>query len=218
MEQIKKTLDAARKNSCSILPGRSQPPEAWQIEIREKYGDVENFLLLFAPDKQAVYAGAELRCFSGTAPSIRRVSVTYGDAVAESWAECQIEDLALFSGCRDKMGVKQIEETAKTILLNYGHLKVTELMVFFQRFKAGHYGKFYGVVDGLVITSALHDFLAYRSAKLDEARREAEKERLQKAQEANKEGITLAEYLAKKKTTNVNTIVNGKSGFFTIFL
>jgi hypothetical protein len=159
-----------------------------------------NFLRLFNPDKQTEYVQAELRCFSGTAPSVRRVSVTYGDKVAESWLEVQLKDLSEFAGCRDKMDVKQFDATAKTILSNYGYLKVTELMVFFQRFKAGHYGKFYGVVDGLVITSALHEFLQYRSAKIDEVRRIAEAERREKIRESiEKEGITFEEYQARKK-------------------
>lgn len=36
----------------------------------------------------------------------------------------------------------------------------------FQRFKAGHYGHFYGTVDPLVITEALQVFLEYRADRL----------------------------------------------------
>jgi hypothetical protein len=159
-----------------------------------------NFLKLFNPGKQAKYVRNELRCFSGYAPSIRRVSATYGDATAESWLEIQLQDLSQFAGCKEKMTLSQFEGTSRAILLNYGYLKVTELMVFFQRFKAGHYGKFYGVVDWLVITSALHDFLSYRSAKIDEIRRMDEAERRTKVRESiEKECITFTEWAEKKK-------------------
>ena len=118
---------------------------------------------------QAKYVKQELRCFFGTAPSLTRVARVYGDEIAESWIEIQLHDLSVFAGCKDKMEVEQLESTAKAILYRYGKLKVTELMVFFQRFKAGLYGRFYGVVDGLVITSALNEFLQYRLMKLNEA-------------------------------------------------
>lgn len=42
-------------------------------------------------------------------------------------------------------------ELARTIILGYGGFKLTEFMVFFQRFKQGLYGTFYGVFDPMVI-------------------------------------------------------------------
>ncbi|NDV47501.1 hypothetical protein D0T49_10630 [Paludibacter sp. 221] len=135
----------------------------------EKYGNAEQFLTTFNPDKQVQYARHELQCFaSEVAPSLTRLSTTYGNNTAEAWLEIQLKDLSEFSGCKEKLTVKQFEDTARTIILHYGHLKVTELMVFFQQFKAGQYGKFYGAVDGLAITSALKEFMKYRSVKLFE--------------------------------------------------
>ena len=45
-------------------------------------------------------------------------------------------------------------------------MKATELMHFFILFKSGKFGKFYGSVDGLVITEALQEFREMRREKL----------------------------------------------------
>jgi hypothetical protein len=165
------------------------------LEILNKYGDAINFLTVFNPDKQVEYAENELRCFSGTAPVLYRVSKTYGRNIAENWLEIQLYDLSEYSGCKDKFDTKQVEQVAKVILLNYGYLKVTEFMVFFQKFKAGNYGKFYGSVDGLVITSALHEFINYRANKLDKIKNMETIKRLDKM---NENSITYEEYLRLK--------------------
>lgn len=50
-------------------------------------------------------------------------------------------------------------------------------MLFFHRFKAGRYGRFYGSVDPLVITTALREFLRDRNLVYDQHRQEQECER-----------------------------------------
>lgn len=126
--------------------------------MRQRYGTESDFLVTFNPAKQAEYARNMVRCFTGLAPDLNTLRVAYGDVVCEAWVECQLKDLSEYAGCKDKLSIEQIEQIAKTICLEFGNLKVTELMVFFQRFKGGNYGKFYGAVDGLVITEALQIF------------------------------------------------------------
>jgi hypothetical protein len=126
------------------------------------------FLRTFNPARQAEYATkAPARCFIGTAPSLARVQATYGHGTTITWLSAQLVDLVLFCGIRDKPPMEQITAIAQTIMVGYGHLTVTQLMVFFQRFKAGEYGRFYGVIDGLVITDALNAFLPYRRQMID---------------------------------------------------
>ena len=154
--------------------------KSWQVEIIENYKTAENLLIIFNPDKQVEYtSGANLKlCFSTEkAPSLNRLSATFGAKIAESWLEIQIYDLAEFSGVREKLDTKQLENLAKVIISNFGYLKLTELMVFFQKFKSGEYGVFYGVVDSLVITNALREFLKFRMYKLNEIQQEQESKR-----------------------------------------
>lgn len=128
--------------------------------------------MLFNPSKQFEYASNSLeRCFTGVCPSIKRVSVSFGIEVGKNWLIAQLIDLALYTGIKEKPEMKQIESIADTIIFNYGYLKLTEFMVFFQRFKAGKHGVFYGTIDGIVITKAINDFMEYRKTKLAEYER-----------------------------------------------
>lgn len=64
------------------------------------------------------------------------------------------------------MTEKEYEEIARIIISGYGDFKLTEFMVFFQRFKQGLYGTFYGVFDPMVITRSLREFRADREKLL----------------------------------------------------
>lgn len=70
----------------------------------------------------------------------------------------QLEDLADFAGCREKLTPQRCDEIAQLIMARYGYLKVSELMLFFLRFKLAEYGEFYGAVDPMRILGALRKF------------------------------------------------------------
>jgi len=64
-------------------------------------------------------------------------------SVAESWLSIQLFELAEFSKVRNGMEPADFIELARTIILGYGRFKLTEFMVFFQRFKQDKYDQFY---------------------------------------------------------------------------
>lgn len=163
--------------------------------VIERYGNSKNFLAVFNPDMQYKYCTDVERCYTGTAPTLSVVRQAYGDTVAESWLEIQLKDLSEFAGCKEKLSVRQIEQTAKVIMLNFHFLKVTEMMHFFILFKGGKFGKFYGAVDGLVITEALQDYLKLRREALEFYRRkQEEKERAANEAEHARNAMTYEEY------------------------
>lgn len=146
------------------------------------------FLSLFNADLQLRYSADKDRCFRGKAPELGLVSRTYGAAVAESWLMGQLHELGEYTGVRDKQTDRQKEDTAKVIIAEFGHLKVTEMMYFFVLLKSGRFGKFYGSVDAMAITSALREFLKIRDAELDriihaEEQRERDREKAARARE-----------------------------------
>lgn len=118
------------------------------------------------------------------------MSRTFGSHIAESWLEIQLLDLAEFSGVRKGgMTEKEYEEIARIIISGYGDFKLTEFMVFFQRFKQGLYGTFYGVFDPMVITGSLREFRADREKLLrfyEDKKRQEEKERERELREKEK--------------------------------
>lgn len=98
------------------------------------------------------------RVHFGKAPRIGAMVAAYGRNTAESWMICQLNDLSLFAGCKEKLTPRQIEETAAMMVESYPHYNLTEFMLFFQRFKRCQYGRFYGAVDPMIIMAALNDF------------------------------------------------------------
>ena len=87
------------------------------------------------------------------------------------------------------MTEKEYEEIARIIISGYGDFKLTEFMVFFQRFKQGLYGTFYGVFDPMVITRSLREFRADREKLLrfyEDKKRQEEKERGRELREKEK--------------------------------
>lgn len=162
---------------------------SWAVEIKNKFGDEVNFLKIFSPDKQSEYFNRDvLKCFSGLAPSLTRTKVTYGLETARFWLNIQISELCTFTAIQEKPSLAQIDMICDVIISNFGYLKVTELMVFFLKFKAGEYGKFFGVIDGLVITEALNKFMEFRKQMIEKAERmqlEREREERYKKQEEN---------------------------------
>ena len=157
-------------------------------------------MITFAPDKQERYIRMNYDgMFTGTAPTLRVLEAAYGIDAAEGWTEIQIRDLSEFAGCRDKLKIEQVRAVAGVIQTHYGHLKVTELMVFFSLFKAGKFGSFYGSVDGLRVTESLVKFLKIRQNEL--ARIYAQQEEAEQARrnaESRANAITYKEHLRRQ--------------------
>lgn len=130
------------------------------------------------------------KCFTGDTPTIFEVRRAYSSATVDSWLDIQLADLVRFCGVKGKEEFSQIiDPVIQVVSDNFGYLKLSELMLFFQQFKAGRYGRFYGTVDPMVITEALQQFLEFRSERLaliERSRRRAEQARRQ-AERAERE-------------------------------
>ena len=87
-----------------------------------------------------------------------------------------------------------MEECAFVIATEFYYLKTSELMLFFHRFKTGRYGRFYGSVDPLIITTALRDFVAERASAYE---RHEQEERDKREQEEKKNAMTWEEFCMK---------------------
>lgn len=139
------------------------------------------------------------RCYMGKAPTLTIVNEAFEKNITETWLAIQIQNLSEFSGVRDKIDTTQIDMLAKVIIATFSFLKVTELMHFFLLFKSGKFGKFYGAVDGLVITEALQDFCRERNDKIyqfeeEERKRKEEIERERQDKSVARFRALLAEY------------------------
>ena len=162
-------------------------------------------MALYAPGKQAEYmAKYHDRCFSGTAPTLRRYAEIHGTDSVKMWLSAQIKDLCEFAGAK-KPQPDALEDIAATIIAQYPGLKLTEVMVFMQLFKAGHYGHFFGVFDPLVLTASLKDYVeGYRTREL--ARIAREEDRAARAQ-YDATAICLDEAIARGLCPNIQALL-----------
>lgn len=165
--------------------------------MRERYGDAKRFLAIFTPDLQIQAARHLERTYTGTAPTLATVAVGYGEAVAIVWVCTLLENVNLFSGAKEKMTVNRQRELAALILTEYPFLKASELLLFFYRLKCGRYGRFYGSVDALTITTFLLRFMEERRKEIARYR-SPEVERPPVASPST-EGISYEEYLKIKQ-------------------
>ena len=91
------------------------------------------------------------------------------------WLVPQLYNLSEYCGCREKLQGTPLEECASVIAMEFYYLTVTELMLFFHWFKTGRYGRFYGSVDPLVITTSIREFIRERNTEIDRHEREERK-------------------------------------------
>lgn len=136
------------------------------------YGNREQFLAAFNPGLQGDICGDAEMCFFGGAPTLAQLNATYGSQTAAMWLIPQLYNLSEYCGCKEKLQGRPLEECASVIAAEFRYLSVSELMLFFHRFKSGRYGRFYGSVDPLVITTSLRDFLEERSIEYERHERE----------------------------------------------
>lgn len=132
----------------------------------------------------------------------------YGDAVLMSWLDIQLSDLAMFAGVRKDEAGTMTERLAQVIADNYGHMKVSELMLFLQHFKSGRYGRFYGQFDPMVVTDALYGFQTYRSEVLSAVERRAERDRRDRAREERRRMETAGELMSREEWEELRWLFN----------
>lgn len=185
------------------------PPNAAVLACRRQYGSARGFLTAYSPTNQGRYCTpANLRAlYRGDAPQLGVVALAFGRECPALWLGGQLRDLALFSGAREKLTAAHYQQLADIIINNWGYLKVTEVMHFFHRFKAGDFGRFYGAVDPLAIMEAFRAFVRERydlQCRFEQQERDAESARLMEQQQAEVDefngwlaahGLTIADYL-----------------------
>ena len=174
-------------------------------QLVNRFGNLASFLKEFNPSAQMELCQYEDLCYFGNFPSLASVRNEYGTNAAVSWLVPQLFDLSEYCGCKGKIEEIQMEQCASVIASTFYWLKISELMLFFHRFKSGKYGRFYGSVDPLVITTSLRDFIRERNEAYF---RHEQKERERKERE-QKGGISWEEYCKKNGIEGRKTIFDG---------
>jgi hypothetical protein len=185
-----------------MLPVSSPSSSEVSKQIVNAYGTREQFLVTFNPDAQRTVTSDVCKCLFANFPTLAQVNATYSRQTAEAWLTPQLYDLSEYCGCREKLKGRPLEQLAEIIAQDFHYLKISEIMLFLRRFKAGRYGHFYGSVDPLVIVTALRTFLAERAEAY--TRRESLKQQ-QRYDAYRREAITYEEYLNHKQHVQEKT-------------
>ena len=199
---IQRIVEQFYKKSKQDKPMLSQESTAlsekaiWRLKEGKK-----RFLTNYNPATQREVCSNQSLCYFGDFPSLAKINSTYGVQTSVAWLIPQLMDLSEFCGCKDKLQGEPLEECAWLIAQNYFYLKISELMLFFNYFKQGRYGRFYGSVDPLVIMTSLQQFLRERNDAYFAHESELNKKRME---EQIKNGIPYTEYLRQKKDKELN--------------
>lgn len=162
--------------------------------------DFGTFSDCYKPDRQEVCAMDLRRTLSRNAPTLYVVQEAYGRDNVLGWVSGQLATIAMFTGVHqgDVVMTHQLLAMAKVIVSNFPAMRVTDMMLFIARFKAGYYGRFYGTFDPMVLTEAISQhFLPWIRQLRHEMISERQREEQRRQREHNDEVlIGYSEYLA----------------------
>jgi hypothetical protein len=170
--------------------------------VCQRFGTSEQFLTKVTPDTQQAFAKNVERAVTGDYPTLTDIGIAYGDRFPAQWLTAQIADATLFVGAKN-LDKWQQSKLAQLIATEYHYFKVTELLVFFHRFKTGRYGHFYGAVDPHIVMCSLREFVQERN---DVIAGVEQRQREQREAEERKHAISYEEYL-KLKAENQNNAI-----------
>lgn len=156
---------------------------------------LKEFMDAYSPSYQRVIKDNPEECFFGQYPILSEIDRLYGTGIAESWLVPQLYNLGEVCGVRYKMTDLQMEECAYMISSEFHYLKISELMLFFSRLKAGYYGqKFYGSIDPVVILDTIRNDFVERDRSFAIDRMESFR-RLAQIDENRRGAIPFEEYV-----------------------
>ena len=175
-----------------------------QRALLNKYPDPAQFILDYNPDLQFKL----VRCnathselaLNDSIPSLGLLSSTYGDETPIEWLKIQFGSLNDFAEVSNKIAKEQLAELSDIFLSEYYYINAAEICFFIARFKSGKYGRFYGSIDPMKITSAMLDYVSERRKDIE--RKEREEYRKQRETEIEERGnnrISYAEYQKLKQ-------------------
>ncbi|MBQ0164642.1 MAG: hypothetical protein KBS75_05500 [Bacteroidales bacterium] len=164
--------------------------------LQSKDATIDDFLLSHNPSIQMELCHSPDKCYFGDSPTLSLLKLAYGSRAAELWLVPQLTSVSNYCGLKEKVSEEQLFELSQLIATYYHWLKTDELMLFFARFKATQYERFYSYFDPQVVLTSLKQFLVERSRAYDRRDQEV---RMREMEEDRKNAITYDEYLKMKE-------------------
>ena len=168
METIRNQVLASRRQMTmpcnNTLPSVSEKNKVW-LEKWKDHSDIER---VFSPINWGYVAQNPEKAYYSDCPTIQKYDEVYGEGNAEMWIHGQV--LALFgsSSCKDEGIARGIGIFAQTFVSSVRIYKLSELMLFFSRYKSGRYDNSFSQFDARRIGSAFFkEFIPERNKEID---------------------------------------------------
>lgn len=140
------------------------------------------------------------KAYTSDTPTMNDCFDAFGEPEAALWINAQITALYGTSSNRDSGVVDGISIFSHSFAAEVRRFKLTELMLFFARYKAGKYDNSYASFDARRIGNAFFkEFLPERNRELDRITRELEQKRIEQRRFTPPEGYTSLSYYQEIK-------------------
>lgn len=155
----------------------------------------------FSPDNWGYVSQNPERAYKAQCPTLLQYDSLYGEGSSDLWVEIMVTGLFGASSSREKGNANGIRIFCQSFAAQVKCFKLSELMLFFSRYKAGRYDNSYSSFDARRIGNAFFkEFIPERNNELDRINRNAEQERIDKRRFTPPEGYSsLSWYQELKK-------------------
>lgn len=146
----------------------------------KKYPTPSQIEHTFSPMQWQYASSNPEKAYLSDSPSLKQYSLTFGEKTAEKWIYMQIMALYGSSSNTDKGVADGIHIFAASFAKETSTYKLSELLLFFARYKAGRYDNSYHSFDTRRIGNAFfREFLPERQRELDRITRDQEQQRIE---------------------------------------
>lgn len=173
MEHIKHIIQKSglltNRSSQTSLQNVSREQAAWLTKWKS-HSDVER---QFSPNNWGYALSHPDKAYLAECPTLLSYERTYGEGVSADWIRLQVLTLYGSSNSKDLGIADGIKLFAQSFAQEVKNFKLSELMLFFARYKAGKYDNSYASFDAKRIGNAFFsEFIKERNRELDRITRE----------------------------------------------
>jgi hypothetical protein len=157
----------------------------------EKWKTPSDIERQFSPIKWEYAMRNPQKAYDADCPTLASYDIVYGEKAAIDWIHIQILALFASSNCKDVGIADGIRLFAHSFAREAAPYKLSELMLFFGRYRAGRYDNSYASFDSKRIGNAFFfEFLKERSYEIDKVEREKKQIEIEKRKFTPPHGYT----------------------------
>lgn len=138
----------------------------------EKWKDHSDVERVFSPANWGYTVSNSEKAYTSDCPTLQKYDVAYGENMSADWIYIQVLALYGSSSNKDKGVADGIRIFAQSFSSQVKTFKLSEMMLFFARYKAGRYDNSYSTFDAKRIGNAFFkEFIPERNNELDRIER-----------------------------------------------